>query len=74
MELQTRRQEAVKILAAVCEAILEVARIPGGAPSGSCYAALMHFDISIDMYNAIIAGMVDAGKITVKNHVIEAVQ
>lgn len=63
--------ECEKVFNAISEAILEAvdASPYGYVPSGHVYAMLMKY-ISLDTYMALIALMVQQGKIRVKNHAI----
>ena len=68
----TDKERAIKVLRMTVAAILDAAEHAGpmGAPSGHVYAAMMQFGMTLDMYQQIIAGLVDAGKITVRHNCI----
>jgi hypothetical protein len=63
-----------QMLIALCETILEaVGECPDGAPSGSVYAALMGFGLSLESYQMLINTLVAAKKIRVANNLLFAV-
>lgn len=45
-----------------------VADIPDGVPMGPCYMAFMQKGISLDVFNQVVAFMVERGDIKVRNH------
>ena len=57
-------------LAALCNAFLETVREagPAGAPAGPMYAAAMTHGISLRTFEAIMAALVDCGKIRRSGH------
>ena len=68
-------EQAVQAVRQIATIIEETAGEAGplGAPSGVVYAALMSVGISLDMYQAILDRMVQAGRVTLSGDVIKAV-
>ena len=68
----TDKERAIKVIRLTVAAILDAAERGGilGAPSGVIYAAMCEFGMTLDMYQQIIAALVDAGKIKVQNNCI----
>ena len=66
MELPTAKQ----LLKAIADAIITsvAAAGPMGCPSGTIYAALMTQGCTLEQYEAIMAGLVQAGMLTKKSH------
>jgi hypothetical protein len=57
------KERAIKALSTIVNAIVDtVNTVPGGAPNGVVYAAVMHI-LSLKQYEEIIAGLVTYGKI-----------
>lgn len=59
------KEQAMAILAQVARAIVETIEETGptGTPGGLLYAALMNTGLSLDGFEQIMAGLVDAGRI-----------
>jgi len=68
----TDKERALKVIRLTVAAILDAAEHAGptGAPSGHVYAVMMQFGMTLDMYQQIITGLVDAGKIKVQHDCI----
>jgi len=68
----TDKERAIKVLRLTCAAILDAAERGGtlGAPSGVIYSAMSEFGMTLDMYQQIIAALVDAGRIRVQHDCI----
>ncbi len=65
--------QALAALKLACACILEAAQAAGplGAPSGIVYAAMMEHGMTLDVYETILAGLVQAGRITAEHHLIK---
>ena len=59
-------QSQIKLLLAIANAITEAVKAAGptGAPGGVIYAALMAHGCTLAQYEQLMAGMVQAGKLT----------
>ena len=63
------KQEAMRALLAIASAIIETVRdCPEGAPSGPLYLAMMEKGCSLEQYEQLMAGLVDAGRLRKKGH------
>ena len=45
-----------------------VADMPEGVPMGPCYLAFMQKGVSLEVFNQVVAFMVERGDIKVRNH------
>lgn len=73
MTTATARQ--IRAIQALADIIEDTAKEAGplGAPSGVIYAALMGAGVTLDVYTALLASMVKAGRITIAFDCIHAV-
>ncbi len=73
MALNTAQKEAViKVLHAISEVIVTAAQGAGplGVPSGHVYAQLSAADVTLDLYNEVVAILVQEKKVELRGHCI----
>lgn len=65
-------ERAVQLLKLLADTITETADevAPEGVPSGVVYSAMNGYGVSLDLYQSVLAALVDAGRVKVKSHLI----
>lgn len=66
----TDTEQQTAAISEILRAVVDAVKVAGttGAPGGVIYSALMAHGCSQDHYNAIMAALVRAGKITQRGH------